>query len=148
MSSTDTATFFQLASLEDWKGVLQLESQVTAIAKACENTNPKLATKVYGVLGMAHENLSKVGGVDQAIPYFRKTIKLGQALSGVGVDNLSRFFVKTGRVEEAMDLHKSLCTEIGWERVKQSSLLISLTPWTITPTIRLKFNSYKNMWTL
>ena len=37
--------------------------------------------------------------------------------------NLSECYVKTGRVDEALDLHKSLCDEIGKESLNPDDIL-------------------------
>jgi hypothetical protein len=49
---------------------------------------------------------------------------------------LSECYVKMGRIQEAMDLHKSLCDEIGKESLDANAILSWQHCLTNTPSIR------------
>jgi len=127
-TADDAATFNQLCVSQDWAGILELESKMSAIAKAFENDDPKYAGRIIFMLGRAHKELGREGGIQEATLHFGKAIELAKKagdndLLTKGVIFLSDFYVKTGRVEEAMDLYKSLCDEIGKESLDPEAIL-------------------------
>ena len=127
-SATDAvATFKQLFTSQDWAGLLELESKMS-IAKTFESSNPSLAGIINFMLGSAHKGMSREGGIEQATLYYQKAIELAKKagdndILAKGVMCLSGFYVEVGRVEEAMDLYKSLYDKIGKERMDPKAIL-------------------------
>jgi len=114
-------TFNQLIVSEDWEGLL--ESKVSAIANRSESSNPRIAgiNFMLGILKWAGRGaLSKQPCTTIKLSNWqrRRVIILSN-----GVLNLATCYVKTGRVHEAMDLHKSLCDEIGKESMEPDTIL-------------------------
>jgi len=110
-----TRIFKQLSKSRDWEGLLQLESTVSDAAK---NTYPRY----YNYLAVAHRQLGREGCIDQAIVCFRKAIERAnkgrdEPLQAMTTWDLTCCYVETGRIEEAMDLHKSLVADIGKKRL-------------------------------
>jgi len=121
-------SFNQLFESKDWEGVLQLESTVTRVANEIENTHPSNAGICYHYLGTAHKELRREGGVDQAIVHFQKAIEMAKKASNEclhhgAVRNLAECYIMMGRIQEAMDLHKSLVADIGKERLMPNYIL-------------------------
>jgi len=120
--------FNELYESKDWEGVLTLESRLITIAKLLEDPEPSEAGDVYFNLGFAHKSLGREGGIDQAIMYYKKSIGMAKQdrevfwLTPVVVD-LAECYIKTGRMEEAMDLHKSLRDENGKESMNPDAIL-------------------------
>ena len=125
----DIATFNQLVISRDWEGALEVESEVSAIANRSENKDPILAAcSVYLMLGGAHRFLGREGGIEEATLYYKKTVELAKKAGDNeiltdGVLNIAKCSVMMGRVDEAMDLHKSRCDEIGKESMNADIIL-------------------------
>ena len=121
-------TFNQLLDSQDWEGLLELESEMSVIAKLLENTQPSPAGGINFNLGTAHKCLGREGGIEKATLYYQKAIEMAKkagdnAILTDGVLNLSECYLMTGRVDEAMDRHKSLCEEIGKESLDPIAIL-------------------------
>jgi len=178
----DVATFKQMLDSQDWAGILELESKISAIANTRENDNPKYAgcinfnlghahfklgreggreggfeqatlyygkavelakkagdnstltkgmgclTECYLMTGTALKKMGREGGIEQASLYFKKAVELAKkagnnVLLTLGVGCLSACYVEMSRVDEAMDLYKSLCDEIGKESLDANAIL-------------------------
>ena len=122
------SSFGQMFESKDWEGVLQLESTATRDANKIENTDPWQAGIYYLYLGGAHKELRREGGADQAIVHFQKAIEMAKKASNedlhlLAVLNLVECYIITGRIQEAMDLHKSLVADIGKERLDSDYIL-------------------------
>ena len=122
-------TFNQLCASQDWEGLLELESEMSAIAKTFDSSNPRLAGCINLTLGDANKEMGREGGIEEASLYYKKGIELAKkAGNNENLSNavlgLSECYVKTGRVDEAMDLHKSLCDEIGKESLDPSNAIL------------------------
>jgi len=120
--------FDQLFESRDWEGLLQLESTVSVAARMLENTHPSEAGMCYHNLGIAHKELGREGDIDQAIVRFQKGIEMAKKtsndpLQAVTTWHLADCFIETGRIQEAMDLHKSLIADIGKERLDPDCIL-------------------------
>jgi len=108
---------------QDWSGALELESKMRAIVKMFESSNPGLAGSINYNLGAAHRFSGREGGIEQAILYFNKAIELTKKagnndfLTKGASLGLSDCYIKMGRVDEAMDVYKSLFDEIGKESI-------------------------------
>jgi len=118
----------QLFASGDGEGLLQLESTVTRVANEIEKTHPLQAGECYYYLGTAHKGLSREGGIDQEIVCYQKAIERAKQasnkfLEAVAMWGLADSFVWTGRIQEAMDLHKSLVDDIGKERLDPNCIL-------------------------
>ena len=125
------ATFNQLCASQDSEGMLELESELSAMENRIENLGGDFmrdAGSINFSLGLAHFEMGREGGIDEAWGYLTKAIELAkkagnnQILSSA-VLSLSRCYVKMRRVEEAMELHKTLCDEIGKESLDPDSIL-------------------------
>jgi len=82
----------------------------------------------YLYLGDAHKELGREGGVDQAIVHFQKAIEMAKKASNEdlhygAVHNRAEYYIIRGRIQEAMDLHKSLVADIGKERLNPNYIL-------------------------
>ena len=122
------ATFYQLIASQDWAGALELETAISALANRRESLNPGAAGSVNYSLGSAHKSLDREGGIEQATLYYKKTVELAKKAGNneiltKGVLGLSECYVKMGRVEAAMDFHKSLRDEIGKESMDPNIIL-------------------------
>jgi len=122
------ATFNQKCDSQDWAGALELESQMNDIANRLENFDPSSASSMYFNLGHAHKELGREGGIEEATLYFKKTIEFAKKGGDnpnltKGLLSLCECYVKNGRIEEAMDLHKSRCDEIGKGRMDPDNIL-------------------------
>ena len=122
------ATCIELCDSQDWEGALELESRFIAIANKRENSNPALAGSINWMLGGAHKEMGREGGIQQASLYYKKYVEIAKkagnkVMISEGVLSLAECYVKYGRVEEAMDLHKSLCDEIGKESLDTKAIL-------------------------
>ena len=120
--------FNQLWESGNWEGMLQLESTVSDAAKMLENTHPLEAGMSCYYLGTAHKELGREGGVEQAIVCFQKALEIakkasGKRLQAVATWDLTDCFIETGRIEEVMNLHKSLVADIGKERLDPDCIL-------------------------
>ena len=107
----------------DWAGLLELESEMSVIA----NNDPGAAGTINYNLGLAHKSLGREGDIEEATLYYQKAIKMAKKtgdnrLQSNGVLSLSGCYVKMGRVDEAMDLHKSLCDDIGKESLDPEAI--------------------------
>ena len=99
------------------------------------NESPCLAQSPYPSvgsinfnLGIAHKEMGREGGIEQATLYFQKAIKLSKkagdnVMLSEGWFCLYECYVMMGRAEEAMDIYKSLCDEIGKESIDPDSIL-------------------------
>jgi len=123
------ATFSQLCVSQDCEGILELESEMSGIARTFESSNPGLAGSINYNLGTAHTFLGREGGIEEATVYFKKTIEMAKQagnndiLLSDGMLGLAQCYVKMGRAQEAMDLHKSLCDEIGKESMNPVAIV-------------------------
>jgi len=82
----------------------------------------------FHYLGIAHKELRREGGVDQAIVHFQKAIEMAKKASNellhlLAVLNLAECYIITGSIQEATDLHKSLVADIGKERLDSNYIL-------------------------
>ena len=67
-------------------------------------------------------------GIEKASLYYKKAVELAKKAGNneiltKGVLSLTKFYVEMGRVEEAMDLHKSLWDKIGKESMDPDTIL-------------------------
>jgi len=70
--------------------------------------------------------------MEQAIIHYTKAVELAKKgtddskalFSSVCVYGLAKCYVQTGKPEKAMDLHKSLCDDIGKERIDPNYILM------------------------
>ena len=125
-TTDDVATFMQLYTSRDWAGLLEIESKMIAVVKMFESSNPELAGCISWNLGTAHRELGREGGIEHATSYFKKAAELeggNNVIRTAGMLGLAQCYVKMGRVEEAMDLYKSLCDEIGKETLHPVAIL-------------------------
>jgi len=128
-TATVIATYNQLCASLDWAGLLELESEMSAIANNMDYNAPSSAGRINFMIGSAHKLLGGEGGIEQATLYYEKTNELAkkagdnEMLSKGGLC-LAQCYVETGRVEEAMDLYKSLCEEIGKESLHHEAILV------------------------
>ena len=133
--ATFILTFNQLIISQDWADALELESEMNAIVKTFESSNPRRAGIINLLLGSAHSEFSsnemgREGGIEEATLYCQKSIELAKKAGDnhiltEGVFHLAKCYGMTGRVDEAMDLFKSLCDEIGkrvWTLRRYSSI--------------------------
>jgi len=79
-------------------------------------------------LGTAHQEMGREGGIEEASVYYKKGVQLAKKagnneLLTDGVRWLSECYVKTRRFDEAMDVHKSHCDEIGKENMDPNDIL-------------------------
>jgi len=114
--------FNQLFESRDWEGILQLVSTGSDAATIIENTNPSGAGRYYYNLGIAHKKVGREGGIAQAIACFQKGIEMAKKLAVLNLQAVTTWaltdcFIETGRIQEAMDLYKSLVADIGKERL-------------------------------
>ena len=121
-------SFDQLFESKDWEGILQRELTVSDAAKMLENSHPSEAGMCYYNLGTAHRELGREGGANQAILCVQKAIEMvkntsNDPLQAVMTWDLTDCFIETGRIQEAMDLHKSLVADIGKERLDPDCIL-------------------------
>jgi len=128
VESKDWEVVKKLVASKDLEGILQLESAVTNVANKVENMDPLLAGDIYLQLASAHSSLGREGGVDRAIVCFHKSIeiakKAGDEVSRAWrVIDIFHCYVEAGRIDEAMDLHKSLVADIGKERLNPNYIL-------------------------
>jgi len=72
------STFSQLWASKYWEGLLELESEMNAIAPSLENKDSLGAGRIYHHLGDAHRDLGRQGGMLQAIVYFQKLLELAK----------------------------------------------------------------------
>ena len=72
------ATFNQLCLSQDLEGALELESQMNAIAKTFESSQPRPSGGVHYNLGGAHRCLGREGGIEKATVYYQKAIELAK----------------------------------------------------------------------
>ena len=126
--TSDVATFFRLFRSRDWAGMLQLESEMPAIASRDEGSNPGRAGSINLMLGAAHKEMGREGGIEEATLYFNKAIEMAKKAGDKeiltdGVVCLAQCYLKMGRVQEAMDLYKSLCEEIGKESMDPNPII-------------------------
>ena len=63
------ATFHQLIDSQDWEGALEHESEISAMAKKFERSNPGRAGRINFMLGCAHKWLGREGGIEEATLY-------------------------------------------------------------------------------
>jgi len=122
------ATFNQLYNSRDWEGALALESQMTRVAKIFEIPNPSYAGRIYHHLADIHRELGREGSMEQVILYYKKHTVFAKKAGdndgiSVSVFSLAKYYVMMDRVDEAMDLHKSLCDEIGKERMEPHAII-------------------------
>jgi len=127
-AADDVATFNQLYKSQDWEGLLELESKMIALTNRMESLDPRAAGSINFMLGRAHQELGREGGIEQASLYYQKAIEMAKKAGNndiltKGVICLSQCYVEMGRVDEAMDLHKSLCDEIGKESLNPDDIL-------------------------
>ena len=130
-AADDLETYLQLIESQDWEEILELESKMSAFANTSESSDPTLAAVINLInysLGAAHKEMSREGGIEQASVYFKKSVELAKKAGDneiltKGVLHLFECYIKMGRVGEAMDLHKSLCDEIGKESMDPSNIL-------------------------
>jgi len=121
-------TFNQRCVSQDWEGVLTLESRMAAIAKKVESSHPSQSGMIYHNLGQAHRFSGREGGMEQAIVYYQKQAEMAKKAGNNSMVTESvlcraECYVKIVRVDEAMDLHKSLCEEIGKESLDPNTIL-------------------------
>jgi len=121
-------SFDQLFESKDWEGILQRELTVSDAAKMLKNSHPSEAGMCYYNLGTAHRELGREGGANQAILCVQKAIEMvkntsNDPLQAVMTWDLTDCFIETGRIQEAMDLHKSLVADIGKERLDPDCIL-------------------------
>jgi len=102
---------------------------MSAIVKTVESSQPRPSGVINFNLGAAHKEMGREGGIEQATLYYQKAVELAkkagdnEMLSNGGLC-LAQCYVKMGRVDEAMDLHKSLCDDIGKESLDPSAILV------------------------
>ena len=60
------ATLKQLYESQDWEGALELESKMSGIAKEFENNDPGRAGVINFMLGDAHKQMGREGGIKEA----------------------------------------------------------------------------------
>ena len=67
-SATDVLvdTFSQLCNSQDWAGMLELESKMSAIVKTVESSQPRPSGVINFNLGAAHKEMGREGGIEQA----------------------------------------------------------------------------------
>ena len=123
-TTDNVSTSNQLYESEDWEGLLELESEMSAIA----SNDPGAAIVINFILGDAHKELGREGGIKRATLYFKKTIELAKKAGNNYILTkallcLCGCYVKNGRIEEAMDLYKSRCDEIGKESMDPGDIL-------------------------
>jgi len=109
---------------EDWAGVLELESKAIAMATIIGHAVPEVAGMIYYNLATAHEEMGREGDIEKASVYYKKTVEMAKKAGDndmvtESVLRLSECYVKLGRAQEAMDLHKSLCEELGTDRIRK-----------------------------
>jgi len=85
------ATFDQMCVSQDWEGLLEHESEMSAIANSRESSN---AGSINLVLGAAHQEMGREGGIEEATFYYKKAIELAKKAGNFlilsdGVLNLS-----------------------------------------------------------
>jgi len=120
--------FNQLYESKDWEGILQLESTGNRHATIIKNYNPSEAGMWYYNLGFAHKELGREGGIDRAIACFQKGIEIAKKASNEPLQAVTTWYlpgcyVIMGRIEEAMDVHKSLVADIGKEHLMPDYVL-------------------------
>jgi tetratricopeptide (TPR) repeat protein len=120
--------FNQMFTSKDWEGIFQTESTVTRAAKMLENDHPLIAGSCYYYLATAHKELGREGGIEQAIVCFQKALEMAKKASDErlhhgAVLDLTTCFIETGRIQEAMDLYKSLVSDIEKERLDPNCIL-------------------------
>ena len=118
------ATFNQLIVSQDWAGSLELESEMSAIAKTFESSDPGRAGRINYNLGRVHTSLGREGGIEEATLCYKKTIEMTKKtgdndILSQGVFRLAECYVKMRRVDEAMDL----CDDIGKESMEPKAIL-------------------------
>jgi len=118
-------TFEQLFLSQDWKGALEHESEMNVIAKTFERSHPGRVGRINFMLGAAYRCLGREGSIEsrgsystKATLYYHEAVEFAKKarnneLFTKAVISLTECYVETGRVDEAMDLHKSRCDEIG-----------------------------------
>jgi len=122
--ATDLLTFHQLCDSEDWEGVLELESEMSDIANRLDNSDSSLGGMINFMLGRAHKALGREGGIEEATLYYQKAIELAKRrVTMIYLFYLFECYVKNDRIEEAMDLYKSLCEEVGKESLDPNIIL-------------------------
>jgi len=126
--ATNGENFNQLIASEEWAGLLDPESEMCARVKAYDGSNPKLAGIMNLFLGDAHKELGREGDIERATLYYQKAIKLSKKavnneIVAKGVLGLSQCYGMAGRVDEAMDLYKSLCEEVRKESLDPDAIL-------------------------
>jgi len=114
--------FNQLWESGDREGCLRLESTVTRVANAIENTDPAAAGSCYSCLGTAHKDLGGEGGIEQAMAHFQTAVRILKKVSNKASQmkrliGIAIAYIPMGRIQEAMDLYKSLVTHIGKEHM-------------------------------
>jgi len=120
-------TFDTLFQAEDWEGALYLESQLT---EEFENSHPSEACAMCYRLGFAHKQLAREGSMEQAIIYYTKAVEFAKKgtdskkLFITTMYDLAKCYIQTGRSEKAMDLHKSICDDIGKEMIDPNHILM------------------------
>jgi len=85
------------------------------VAIECESSDDDsvLAVTLYYYLGFAHKSLGREGGVARAISLYQKAIEMKNKVFNnehhqiAFVTDLALCYVTAGRIQEAMDLHKS-----------------------------------------
>jgi len=113
---------------QDWAAVLEVEPQMSAIARRSENSNPLPAFSINFMLGRAHKKMEREGGVEEAITCYIKSVELAKnagdnELLNLAVRCLTQCYVETARIEEAMDVYKSLCDELGKESLEPDTII-------------------------
>jgi len=99
------------------------------MAKTFERSNPGRVGRLNFILGMAHRCLDREGDIEEATLYYQKAVELAKKarnneLFTKGVISLTECYVETERIDEAMDLHKTLCDEIGKESLNPDDILL------------------------
>jgi len=122
-------TFDRLFQSRDYEGALQLESQMIGIANTYASTHPSQACIVSYRLGFAHREAGGAGGTEQAIMHYAKAVELSKKGTKdshrcTSVYGLARLYAQSGKPEKAMELHQSLCADIGKERIDPNALLM------------------------
>ena len=122
------STLIQLYVSQDWAGLLELDSEMIATANSMANKYPSYAGSINFYLGRAHLEMGLEGGIEQASLYYKKSIEMAKKAGNNEnlpkcVILLSQCYAQMDRVEEAMDLYKSLCDEIGKERMDPDNIL-------------------------
>jgi len=130
---------------------------VIRVANEIESTDPwwqEASSNCYYCLAIAHKELGREGGIDQAIVHVQKSIERQRrqvtciTKCGWRVLGLAEWcYVNMGRIEETMHLHKSIFADIGKESVDPAYILEFSNILKDHTSLGLQWKYQKNIWT-